>query len=82
MLVTKGDEMGEYEDVSIKLGEVSRKLSDREKEIVYLLELLRRCVVALDTVSRVSDHCGLSDFDMLRDAEDELSLWKTERVKE
>ena len=46
--------MGEYEEVSIKLGEVSRKLSDREHEIVYLLELLRRLLAALEGKASIS----------------------------
>ncbi len=70
--------MGEYEDVSIELGEVKRQLTKERAETQYLLELLRRCVIAF----RIEDeyHGGLCDYDLLSELEKELLAWKTERV--
>ena len=70
--------MGEYEDVSIELGVVKRQLTKERGETIYLLELLRRCVVAFWVEEKHGD--GLYDHDLLVEVEKELALWKTERV--
>jgi hypothetical protein len=69
--------MGEYEEVSIELGEVKRQLTKRRNDTLYLLELLRRCVVAFRVEEKY--HSELYDYDLLEEVEKELKLWKTER---
>ena len=71
--------MGEYEDVSIELGEVKRLVAKQQQENINLLQLLRRCVIAFKIEEAY--HQELCDYDLLKEVEEELSHWKTERVE-
>ena len=71
--------MGEYEDRAIELGAMKRLVTKQQHENIYLLQLLRRCVVAF----RIEEehHSGIYDYYLLEEVEKELSLWKTERLE-
>ena len=72
--------MGEYEEVSFKLGRVSRHLTASHAHALVLLRLLERSAIAF---RKEEDYHGeLFDYELLKDIEKELSLWKTERVTE